>query len=235
MNSKDKYSPKQEEVSPGKKKGPPLKDRKVFREFSERLNLTLNDLGWPLHGRQSRLAHEFGISQVAARKWLNGLALPETEKIPLLSERLNVSLEWLLLGRGTLKGDRIFVHVPVISWEEIRKWLDPLTRKTIIPGGVVPFFENTGPHSFAIPMRGTSMEPAILDQEIIVIDPDRPAKNRDLALVSEGPNTETVRRVLYDGGKTYLEVLNRDYPARILSMGRHTRILGIVLGKIRAF
>lgn len=45
---------------------------------------------------QEKLGNEIGVSRQAVTKWENGTALPETEKVILLSEFFNVTTDYLL-------------------------------------------------------------------------------------------------------------------------------------------
>lgn len=71
---------------------------KVKEEFAMRLQKSMDLKSYPLRGRARILSKEFGISDKAASKWLNGEAIPETSKIPILAKFLNVTSEWLLSG-----------------------------------------------------------------------------------------------------------------------------------------
>ncbi|WP_422460284.1 MULTISPECIES: helix-turn-helix domain-containing protein [unclassified Endozoicomonas] len=70
-------------------------------EFSRRLNEALDNIGFPAKGkgRQMELGKLFGISQHAARKWLEGEAIPHTKRLPDIADKLKVNAEWLLSGR----------------------------------------------------------------------------------------------------------------------------------------
>lgn len=80
---------------------------KVKEEFAKRLHKSMDLQNYPLRGRARILSKEFGISDKAASKWLNGEAIPETSKIPLLANFLNISSEWLLSGK---KGEEISLN-----------------------------------------------------------------------------------------------------------------------------
>lgn len=73
-------------------------------QFSLRLNEVMDEspLGIPVKGsgRQMVVAKMFGVGQKAARKWMEGEGFPEMEKCIQIAKKLNVSLEWLLTGRG---------------------------------------------------------------------------------------------------------------------------------------
>lgn len=42
----------------------------------------------------------FGVSEQAARKWLQGDSMPETARLAAIAARLGCSAEWLLTGHG---------------------------------------------------------------------------------------------------------------------------------------
>lgn len=47
---------------------------------------------------QEELAERIGVSRQAISKWEQGNGYPETEKLLVLSQELNVSLDYLMLG-----------------------------------------------------------------------------------------------------------------------------------------
>ncbi|MDV7458263.1 hypothetical protein R4643_12315 [Acinetobacter baumannii] len=75
-----------------------LQTDKVKEEFAKRLHIAMDKKGYPIRGRARILSNEFKISDKGASKWLNGEAIPETSKIPLLAAFLSVNTEWLLSG-----------------------------------------------------------------------------------------------------------------------------------------
>ena len=71
---------------------------KIKEEFAIRLQQAMDSKNYPLRGRARILSKEFDISDKAASKWLNGEAIPETSKIPILARFLDTTSEWLLSG-----------------------------------------------------------------------------------------------------------------------------------------
>lgn len=78
-------------------------DEKV--EFSRRLNEALDES--PLEvprkgdGRQVLVSRIFGVDQKGARKWLESEGFPKMERCITIAKKLEVSVEWLLTGRGS--------------------------------------------------------------------------------------------------------------------------------------
>lgn len=79
-----------------------LQIEKVKEDFARRLHKAMDKKGYPQRGRARILSKKFDISDKGAGKWLNGDAIPETSKIPLLAEFLDINSEWLLSGTGEM-------------------------------------------------------------------------------------------------------------------------------------
>lgn len=69
----------------------------------------------PPAGRSMRawLATRYGVSQEAARKWLSGLAIPETTKLARIALDLGTSVEHLLTGRDDRGAQHDHAHLGV--------------------------------------------------------------------------------------------------------------------------
>lgn len=75
--------------------------KKVNNEaFSERLNLALDELKWPQHGRIATLARTMSgnLSDSSVGKWLSGKGMPEVKRLSELSNITKKSVQWLLTG-----------------------------------------------------------------------------------------------------------------------------------------
>lgn len=69
-------------------------------DFAKRLRWSLDQAQFARgRGRASALALRYGVSRETARKWLNGLALPELERMIELATDFEVSFDWLATGR----------------------------------------------------------------------------------------------------------------------------------------
>lgn len=67
------------------------------KEFANRLCSLRNEVGLS----QNKLAMILGVSGQAISKWENEHSLPDIDLIPLISNALNVSIDYLLLGKKT--------------------------------------------------------------------------------------------------------------------------------------
>lgn len=73
--------------------------------FSARLNRILDLVdGFPKKGagRQVQLGKDWGVTQKAARKWLEAESIPELTRLMAMARHYGVSFEWLTTGRGVM-------------------------------------------------------------------------------------------------------------------------------------
>lgn len=64
---------------------------------------------------QEELAERLGVSRQAISKWEQGSGYPETEKLLVLSQELNVSLDFLMLGETRTNANSNFITQNVIA------------------------------------------------------------------------------------------------------------------------
>jgi len=76
---------------------------KSHSPFWGRLVLALERAGEPTS--QVHVAKIMGIRPTAVNKWALGEGFPTTPRLALLATRLDVSVEWLLTGRGSIEVD----------------------------------------------------------------------------------------------------------------------------------
>ncbi|MBU2750815.1 helix-turn-helix transcriptional regulator [Acidithiobacillus thiooxidans] len=93
-----------------------IKKEKGLMAFAERLNESLDAIGFTARGegRQTALGNFMGLTQKAARKWLVGEGYPGEDSRNKLAELCRVRYEWLMTGNGERYPSGMSVrHVPV--------------------------------------------------------------------------------------------------------------------------
>ena len=98
--------------------------------FAKRLNEVCADKGLPERGRQTALARLFKVTATAARKWLVGVGMPETELAIHIAKWADVNFEWLMTGRGPKVGDKVPTRDLVV--DEIMRHGTPEERRELI-------------------------------------------------------------------------------------------------------
>jgi transcriptional regulator with XRE-family HTH domain len=75
-----------------------------YENFADRLQQILDRARFEEgRGRTGALADRYAVSRETARKWLNGLNLPELARIIELARDFDASFEWLATGRGQIQ------------------------------------------------------------------------------------------------------------------------------------
>ena len=215
----------------------------IRMSFANRLDLALDHAGI-VGGRQRKkaVATMFGVSREAVRKWLEGESLPDTKRIIEIARRLGVSAEWLLTGDGDMvsqsatltsnvaEGPELHAPVPLISYVQAGWGAEAIDN--LHPGDAEDWLPCPRKHSkftYALKVRGDSMIPEYVEDDIVFVDPMLTPKNRDDVVVRNGDNEATLKRLVLEGDRKYLKALNRDYPDPIVLINEDHVFCGVVI------
>jgi SOS-response transcriptional repressor LexA len=133
---------------------------------------------------------------------------------------------------NTSLGPPITGRVPVISWvqagaftEAVESWDTDEWAETSAP---------VQRQTFALRVRGDSMEPLFNEGVIIVVEPDLDHNPGDYVIVRNGDEASeaTFKQLVRDGGDLYLKPLNGRYPIKPLGT---SQIIGVVREMILKF
>lgn len=81
----------------------PAAEQDRYLIFSRNLHVALDHAKVPPgRGRASHLARALGITTEACRLWLAGKSAPHGDRLTKLALFLDVSIEWLMTGRGPM-------------------------------------------------------------------------------------------------------------------------------------
>lgn len=221
--------------------------------FAERLNKMLDaaNVSKIGDGRQGVLAKKYGVSQNGARKWLLGEAIPRYETILRIIEDFNetgVTFEWLVKdGASPLHTNKITENpaeynvnrmeapawrVPVVSWVSAGSFAECIDN---YPPGVADEWCTTTQkpkaHTFALRVKGDSMEPHFMEGTLIVVEPDLSPEPNDYVIVKNGEDA-TFKQLVRDGSDYYLKPANDRYPIKPLGDGI---IIGVVRESVRRY
>lgn len=193
-----------------------------------------------------------GVSSGAATQWFTGAVGMALETCMKVAPILRVDPFWLYDGSRPMEPRQTTeptvkhgVHkntspaeigkkVPLISWVQAGNWceaVDPFQ-----PGDAEEWLfcpVSHGPSTFALRVRGVSMEPKYRDGAIIYIDPDRSADHLSNVVVRiEGESEVTFKQLVIEGDKRFLRPLNPDWPGpKLISIDSAAIICGVVIGQ----
>jgi SOS-response transcriptional repressor LexA len=171
-----------------------------------------------------------------------------SEYAPTIARALNVSLEWLLTGRGSSGLSRVSeanvesypvrgARLPLISW--VSAGLKDEANDPYAPGNAeawIDFDSDASSSAFCLRVRGDSMmsvdgkEPTFPDGCIIAVEPKRRVKSREFAVFRFNDTDEaTFKMYVQDGPLKLLKPLNPSYPHIVL--GPDAQLVGTVFEK----
>lgn len=196
---------------------------KMRRAISAALGYTYEDMlslgQWILEGKDpSRFAELQGIAR-------EGLSWGKTK---------SAAAGGLTVRGNVTAGPEIIGGIPLISFVQAGGWSGIVDN--FQPGDAeewLPRMTGVGPRSFALRVSGTSMAPDYQPGDIIVVDPDCRYNNGSLVVARlNGDNEATFKRLVIDGGSTFLEPINQRYQPLDIT-GRDVTICGVVRQMVR--
>lgn len=148
------------------------------------------------HITQEELGKVLDIQKAAISKYENGRAEPSTEVLKKMSSFFGVSIDYLL-GNSIAKEanqkvsrgiripvlGRVVAGIPIETVEEILDYEE-----------ITPELAATG-EFFALKIRGHSMEPRMMEGDVVIVRKQEDVESGDVAIVLVNGNEATVKRV----------------------------------------
>jgi len=197
------------------------------------------------HGTLVALARQLERDPSQVSQWLNGSAHSVTGKqrgmrpatARYIEEKCGKPMGWLDIEHPQAEGPRLEQapeirgkEVPVISWvqageftEAVESWSSDEWVDTSAP---------VHRHTFALRVKGDSMEPDFPAGVIIVVEPDLEPNPGDYVVVRNGGGEATFKQLVRDGADWYLKPINPRYPIKPLGS---SHIVGVVREMIKKF
>jgi len=125
-------------------------------------------------------------------------------------------------------------YVPIISWVQAGDWEDSNCQTN--PGYAEEWLATTetkNHNSFALRVKGDSMEPEFNDGDVIVVDPGKIPENGSYIVAKNGVDA-TFKQYVMDGSSVFLKPLNSRYPIKDMT-GIEFRIVGVVVEKRKKY
>lgn len=176
---------------------------------------------------QEELAKNVGVSRVSISQWERGDTSPKGENFYKLAKSLLASPEWLIDGSGSpdkyqfqnvTTGKIENQQIPVLSYVQAGSFA-PCASK--VDEGVYEYVHaatDVSSSTFAVWVKGNSMEPDFSDGDLIIIDPDITPLPGDFVIAKNGDEEATFKKYRprgykKDGSEIFeLVPLNEDYP-----------------------
>lgn len=196
---------------------------------------------------QERLAYLVGITRVGITK----IELDQTKNarantLLAIARALHCDPEWLLTGKASKLSNKktntnieagpiIHQYVPEINWVQAGDWT--ITEDDTGDGPMHPCPVKCSNLTFALRIKGDSMEPRFEEGDLIFIDPEQldPSSGKFIVAQMEGNSEATFKQLQITDGQKMLKALNPDYPPdmRYVKINGNCRIVGTVVSHVK--
>jgi SOS-response transcriptional repressor LexA len=192
---------------------------------------------------QAALAKKSGVAQSTIGRILRGEVNPQSSNLEQIARAFGISLATLSDmaqvdpppgGLTDLTLVERSQSVAVISWAQATTFADAAEAPQLNEAEWMPRPKCSSVRTFALRVRGESMEPEYQHGDIVFVDPDvTPGHGKDVVAQLEGHPEVVFKRLVVEGQFRYLRSANRNWPEKILEISAcpGARIIGVVIGK----
>lgn len=184
-------------------------------------------------GRQSAVARLLGESPQTVKNWeTRG---PSKNGLIQAQRMIGCSINWLESGIGSMtqsqqsnvdQSPSIQGTVPLISWVQAGNWEQAIDTLLTGQGERISTTYKPKNHTYALRVRGDSMEPKFPDGCIIIIEPDEHPAPGQYVIIRQNGDDVTFKQLVKDGGSLFLKPLNARYP--IMELKNDAIFCGVV-------
>lgn len=196
---------------------------KRIKEFRKAHNLTTEEL-----------AEKIGTTRATVTRYENGVRKANQDVLFQLADIFNVSVDDFFPPRDSMPSNIIYplssglqqVSIPIIGTIACG---DPITAEANIEGYTEETFTGDAPSGtlFALHCKGHSMEPTIPDGSLVIIHEQPEVEDGEIAAVLvDGDNEATLKRIKYQGNLVMLMPDNKKYDPIVLDKDTPGRIIG---------
>lgn len=165
----------------------------ILRELRNQRDVTGEELGKAI-----------SVSKNAISNWENNRRMPDNETIKAIAEYFEVSTDFLLgvVSSNKRKGvpipvlGRVVAGIPLEAVEEILDYEE-----------ISPELAKTG-EFFALEIKGTSMEPRIVEGDIVVVKKQNYIESGDIAVVLINGEEATIKQIIKQDDGILLNAYN---------------------------
>lgn len=176
------------------------------------LSTNLRKLMMDRHLTSSRLGEETGVGQpvihrIAAAKSQN----PKIKTLKPIADYFNVSISQLIGAEPLYNQKMCHTEVPLLSWDNIQYYHG---ERSVLPDDNewISTDRSVSEKAFALIVEDSAMSPRFPEGAVIIIDPLKPAENRDFVVMKlKQQKRATFKQYLIDGDDIYLKPLNGDF------------------------
>lgn len=182
---------------------------------------------WPPNGMsQSELARRSGTPQPTISRTLKGLSVPETETLAKIAKVLNIRFDHIGDVSNVESAPDLLGFVPLISWVQAGNWEGVIDNLEPGEGERIQTTYKAKKHTYALRVRGDSMEPKFPAGCIIIVEPEECPSTGQYVIVRQNGDEATFKQYIEDGSAKFLKPLNDRYP--IMEMRKDAVFCGVI-------
>lgn len=178
---------------------------------------------------QPELAEHIGVDKTNVSRYETGKQGMDFDRLILLAETLKVPLSdmFSMAETGNLSSaPDIKGTVPLISWIQAGHWNEVIDNLHLGEGERIATTYRKRKHTYALRVRGDSMEPKFPEGAILIVEPEESPEPGAFVIVRQNGGEATFKQLMVDGTTRYLKPLNPRYP--IMELKADAVICGVV-------
>jgi len=188
---------------------------------------------------QGQVGKAIGVSDVTVGYWERDLNEPGGKSLTAMARYFGVAEEYLLYGKedqeNVVPASLGAIQVPLISYVQAGVWR-PESEARNLEGNIdyILTSGNISNSSFALKIKGRSMEPEFVEGDIIIVDPELHPSPGDYVVAKNGEHEATFKkyraRGVTDKGEEVFELvpLNPDFAIKSSATEKIT-VIGVLV------
>jgi len=185
---------------------------------------------------EAELARKIDVPRATINRLVSGRTPdPRASTLNAIAAYFNVSVDQLLgkqplfLDSNQSRVAKPHISIPIIEWEAAKSWKKVVSQlKPDMHFDWVMIDPSIDQGKFAICVQGESMWPQFQLNSILVIAPERGAKNRDFVIVHLKKDNEIIfRQLIIENQYKFLKAINSIFPT--IQLDNDDKIIGVVI------
>lgn len=183
--------------------------------------------------KQEDLAKIIHVSQSSLSGYENERYEPDKKSLLRLADYFGVSVDYLL-GLDTLDAEDGGSNLKIPVYRCICGKRPPHAAGELFCSQETDLWSQgkKGEEFFGLEVRDCSMEPRVLEGDIVIVHKQSDAKNGDIAVIQVGGNSATIKKVVKYGGGITLIGFNPKYQPVSFSDEQISRLPVTILGRV---
>ena len=208
---------------------------KLVDTFGNRLQKALEDSNM----KQVDLVEKTGLDKTLINKYLAGLMKAKQDKLTILAEALNVNEVWLMgydiPKDRNIKLDKLgnpVAEIPLLG--TVKAGYDYMAQENW--EGMIEVDKDVikdGADYFALKIKGDSMSPVLIENDIVVIKKQEDFENGDLVVALINGDEATIKKGRKSDNSILLQPLNTAYEPLIFTYDEMKTIPVTIIGVVK--